>query len=293
MEIQLFVVLSDGKGNAVFLLPVTFIKRLTMKEIKSLSVTDGVLGMTSLEIAEVTGKQHSNVMRDIRSILRQGVHQFNFELMFRISKLGNDAERKDPYYRLTPKGCLILASGYDALLREKIIDRLEDLEKNSKPQLPGNYLDALKQLVASEEQKQQLTLENRRQAEQLEVKDTQIAELNTTVSEMQDKVSYLDLIMQSKEHLTATQIGLDYGMSAVAFNRMLAAFKVQRKVNNVWVVYAPYITEGYVTSNTIERKHADGKPYFIQHTVWTQKGRAFLYQQLKKKGVLPTIERHS
>ena len=131
------------------------------------------------------------------------------------------------------------------------------------------------------------------QSEQLEAKDTQIAELNTAVSEMQDKVSYLDLIMQSKEHLTATQIGQDYGMSAVAFNRMLASFKVQRKVNNVWVVYAPYITEEYVTSNTIQRKHADGKPYFIQHTVWTQKGRAFLYQQLKKKGVLPTIERHS
>ena len=138
-----------------------------------------------------------------------------------------------------------------------------------------------------------LETQTRNQQEALEVKDTQIAELNTTVSEMQDKVSYLDLIMQSKEHLTATQIGQDYGMSAVAFNRMLAAFKVQRKVNNVWVVYAPYITEGYVTSNTIERKHADGKPYFIQHTVWTQKGRAFLYQQLKKKGVLPTIERHS
>ena len=138
-----------------------------------------------------------------------------------------------------------------------------------------------------------LETQTRNQQEALEAKDTQLAELNTAVSEMQDKVSYLDLIMQSKEHLTATQIGQDYGMSAVAFNRMLAAFKVQRKVNNVLVVYAPYITEGYVTSNTIERKHADGKPYFIQHTVWTQKGRAFLYQQLKKKGVLPTIERHS
>ena len=127
----------------------------------------------------------------------------------------------------------------------------------------------------------------------LERKEKRVRELEAQVEENKERLSYLDLIMQSKEHLTATQIGQDYGMSAVAFNRMLASFKVQRKVNNVWVVYAPYITEGYVTSNTIERKHADGKPYFIQHTVWTQKGRAFLYQQLKKKGVLPTIERHS
>lgn len=37
-------------------------------------------GMTSLEIAEVTGKEHKNVMRDIRNLLEQGVSQLNFEL---------------------------------------------------------------------------------------------------------------------------------------------------------------------------------------------------------------------
>lgn len=84
--------------------------------------------MSSLEIAEATGKQHSHIMRDIRNILEQGVDKSNFGLMFRISKLGNSAERKDPYYELTYKGCLILASGYDALLREKIINRWEELE---------------------------------------------------------------------------------------------------------------------------------------------------------------------
>lgn len=87
-------------------------------------------GMTSLEIAEVTGRRHDNILRDIRGLLAQGVNALNFEEMFRISKLGNGATRKDPYYNLTPKGCLILASGYDAMLREKIINRLEELETN-------------------------------------------------------------------------------------------------------------------------------------------------------------------
>ncbi len=84
--------------------------------------------MTSLDIAEVTGKQHAHVMRDIRNLLEQGVDKSNFGFMLRTTKLGNGATREDPYYSLTKKGCLILASGYDALLREKIINRWEELE---------------------------------------------------------------------------------------------------------------------------------------------------------------------
>lgn len=89
-------------------------------------------GITSLEIAEVTGKEHKNVMRDIRNILEQGVNQLNFELL----------EYKDakgemrPIYHLTPKGCLILASGYNAVLREKIIDRLFELEAKERQYKP-------------------------------------------------------------------------------------------------------------------------------------------------------------
>lgn len=77
--------------------------------------------MSSLQIAKLTGKQHAHVMRDIRTLLDQGVGQ---------SKIGfssyKSEQNKDlPCYNLTKKGCLILASGYDAKLRERIIDRWE------------------------------------------------------------------------------------------------------------------------------------------------------------------------
>lgn len=85
-------------------------------------------GMTSLEIANVTGKNHRDVMRDIRNLLDKGVSQRNFALSSYKQPQPNGGYKDVPCYNLTPKGCLILASGYDALLREKIINRLEELE---------------------------------------------------------------------------------------------------------------------------------------------------------------------
>lgn len=82
--------------------------------------------MTSLQIAEVTGKTHSNVMRDIRNLLEQleNKAQFSFELGSYQDANGQNR----PCYILTKKDCLLLASGYDANLRAKIILRWEQLE---------------------------------------------------------------------------------------------------------------------------------------------------------------------
>lgn len=84
--------------------------------------------MTSLEIAEVTGKHHAHIMRDIRKLLEQGVSESNFGLTSYRQAQPNGGSKDVPMYQLTKKGCLILASGYDALLREKIINRWEELE---------------------------------------------------------------------------------------------------------------------------------------------------------------------
>lgn len=92
----------------------------------NLNVVSQKLGesMSSLEIAEVTGKEHKNVMRDIQTLLSQGVDKLNFE---RISYKDSMNRVRDAY-QLTYKGVLILASGYNPVLREKIINRWEELE---------------------------------------------------------------------------------------------------------------------------------------------------------------------
>lgn len=106
--------------------------------------------MTSKEIADITGKQHAHVMRDIRGLLEQGVNESNFGLVEYKDAKGENR----PMYVLTKKGCLILASGYDAVLREKIINRWEELEMKEKQkfQVPTTFAEALR-LAAEQQEK--------------------------------------------------------------------------------------------------------------------------------------------
>lgn len=97
-------------------------------------INSEVQTMTSLQIAEVTNKRHDAVLRDIRNLLEQGVAAHNFVVSEYTDKTG----RTLPCYELTKKGCLILASGYNALLREKIINRWELLETERAVVAPDN-----------------------------------------------------------------------------------------------------------------------------------------------------------
>lgn len=257
-----------------------------MEQLLVPSATADQKHMTSLEIAEVTGKQHAHVMRDIRNIIEQGVNQSNFGLVKYKDKKG---EKRD-MYSLTQKGCLILASGYDALLRERIINRLEVLEKSNAPQLPATYLDALKALVVSEEERQRLIEDNTKKQQAIELKDAQIIELDTAVNNMKPKVSYVDNILQCKETINVTQIAQDYGMSAKAFNILLRNLKIQHKVGQVWIVYGKYLANGYVQSETFTYDKSNGTQGVRTFTKWSQRGRLFLYNTLKAHNIIPLIE---
>lgn len=64
--------------------------------------SSGMETMTSLQIAEVTGKQHKDVLEAIRKMepAWEAVRGRKFPLTFRITQLPNGAERKDPLYVL-------------------------------------------------------------------------------------------------------------------------------------------------------------------------------------------------
>lgn len=121
----------------------------------------------------------------------------------------------------------------------------------------------------------------------LQLENTQQKQL---IGELKPKADYLDQILQSKALVTITAIAKDYGMSAKALNKKLYELKVQFKQGHQWFLYSQYHNCGYTHSETVEYEHKDGRKDVTMNTKWTQKGRLFLYETLKKNGIIPVVE---
>lgn len=241
--------------------------------------------MSSIEIAELTGKKHKHVMEAIRKMSSawEKVSGSNFRLGSYKDK--NNQDR--PCYELTKTECLYIATKFNDEARAKLVLRWEKLEKNELEkqqqfQVPTSFREAL--LLAAE---QQAVIEQ--QQKLIEVKEEQVSHLTNKVAEMSEKVCYLDQILKCPSTMLVTQIAQDYGVGPKTFNEWLKNLKIQRKVGEQWILYYDYLDKGYVHSETIEiQTHSGFK--VKQLTKWTQKGRLFLYDILKKNGKLPIIE---
>lgn len=121
-------------------------------------------------------------------------------------------------------------------------------------------------------------------------KDTTIAKQTQLIGELKPKADYTDRILQSKSLVTITQIAKDYGMSGAAMNEKLHELGVIYKLGGQWLLYSKYQAKGYTHSETVDITHRDGRGDVKMNTKWTQKGRLFLYEFLKKHGILPVIE---
>lgn len=175
---------------------------------------------------------------------------------------------------------LILSSKLESAKRFKkwvTSEVLPSIRKTGRYKLPEiSYPQSLRLLADEIEKNKKLELENNIQAQQ--------------INEMKPKADYCDKILSSKSLMTITQIAKDYGMSGKAMNQILHDLNIQYKQSGQWLLYSRYQSRGYTSSETIDIKQNDGKVLVRLSTKWTQKGRLYLYERLKKEGYLPLIE---
>lgn len=117
------------------------INQTNLTNVNQINIDDNIQTMSSVEIAELCGKQHKHVMRDIKKMLEE-INALKFEAVdFTEPKFGlsdfsgvykDSTGRSLPCYNLPKRECLILVSGYSTALRAKIIDRWQELDKENR-----------------------------------------------------------------------------------------------------------------------------------------------------------------
>lgn len=193
---------------------------------------------------------------------------------------GNQQHRE---YRLTKMQTFDLITGYNTELRIKVNRRWAELEEEKmkrekaiEPKIPQTFAEALRAYADEVEKNEALKLENSQQKQ--------------IIGELQPKASYYDLILSSHDCMTVTQIAKDYGLTAQYLNSKLKDLGVQFKQSGQWLLKEKHSKFGYTKSETVPYQKQDGTMGSALHTKWTQKGRLFLYESLKKNGILPLIE---
>lgn len=120
----------------------------------------------------------------------------------------------------------------------------------------------------------------------------QVKDANAKIAELQPKADYCEKVLESKEHLTSELIAKEYGQSAAWLHETLIKLGVmymrRRGKKCYYYMKAPYDKGGYRDSETVTL----GRGMTVVKHYWTQKGRNFVYNFLRKHGVVPVAERN-
>jgi len=162
--------------------------------------------MTSLDIAEITGKRHADVMRDIRNEIESLGEEIGLSI-FAQSTYINSQGKTQPCFEFGRKGAMQLAMKYDAITRFKVIEHLDELEQKLINPASLTKLEILNMAVESEEKCLRLEAEN---------------------AEMKPKAVFADAITVSKDTISvglmATQLS-QAGIPNMGRNRLFSILR--------------------------------------------------------------------
>lgn len=126
----------------------------------------------------------------------------------------------------------------------------------------------------------------------LALRDEQLQQANAQVQQMLPKAEYYDNVLNAKNLITTTEIAkYDYGMSAIALNKLLCDWGIQFKRGSKYYLYAQYDDLGYNGSKTVTWVSDTGHAGATSHMMWTQAGRQFIHEQMKAHGYMTTAEK--
>ena len=144
--------------------------------------------------------------------------------------------------------------------------------------IPQNQNMSEAEIMAAAMQIANKTIEEQRK--RIDMVEKEKENLSNVIAGVAPTVEFAETILESNGTLTATQIGADYGISAIELNSILHEKGIQYKNNGQWILYAKYKDKGYVESKTFYIGNGDTRT----RTVWTQKGRKFIHEILTEMG---------
>ena len=208
--------------------------------------------MTSLEIAELTGKQHKDVMKAIRNMEPAWVkvRGRNFALSSRTYEIPNGGTREVPCYQLTKTECLYIATKFNDEARAKLVLRWEELEK---AEMGRRMADAR----CLPEPKEILRLA-----------DNIIGEGLRMLNE------------DAEDTLTATQVAKTFNMSVANFNAVLRDLGIQYRRHGHWNISDDLAHRDFVRMRTHVSYSLKGLKKVKHYMTWTMSGLHYLNARL-------------
>jgi len=95
------------------------------------------------------------------------------------------------------------------------------------------------------------------------------------------KVQYFEQVLQSNSTYNTNQIAKELGMSAIGLNNELNNLGIQYKQAGTWLLYAKYQDKGYTKTKTHSFTDNHGNQQTSMSTVWTEKGRLFIHDNIR------------
>lgn len=238
---------------------------------------------SSRNVARDFNKQHKHVLESIDAM--KGVAENWADLFYKTTYVHEQNKQQYREYLINRDGFTLLVMGFTGRkamqFKMKYVKAFNEMEQqlkkmNQPSYMIGDPIERAQRWIVEQTEKKELQTEN--------------AIYKQRIAEYEPKVTYVDEILKSTDVMTVSQIAEDYGMTAQEMNKLLKKHGIQYKLGGQWLLYSKYKGNGYTKSETTPYKHTDGRQGFNLLTKWTQKGRLFLYEFLKSKDILPTME---